>query len=51
MVTVTSYGTVGHQDSMSMIMDLPFWPISVADKYTHSPSKINIVIEMSKHIT
>ena len=50
MVTVTSYGTVGHQDSMSMIMDLPFLPISVADKYT-PPSKINIVIEMSKHIT
>ena len=45
MVTVTSYGTVGHQDSMSMIMDLPFWPISVADKYIHAPSKINIVIE------
>ena len=50
MVTVTSYGTVGHQDSMSMILDLPSLPAAVADTYT-PPSKINIEIEMSKHIT
>ena len=49
MVTVTSCGTVGHQDSMSMILDLPSLPAATADTYT--PSKINIEIEMSKHFT
>ena len=48
MVTVTSCGTVGHQDSMSMILDLPSLLAAAADTYT--PSKINIEIEMSKHI-